>query len=89
MESFDYNISVHLKAPIYLTNLAIPYLEQTQGSIVNVSSIASRVANTKSPFYCAAKAGLDQFCRCYSLKLAEKNVRINNLMWVLARFWNV
>ena len=38
---FDRLMRVNVRAPVLLTKLAIPYLELTQGNIVNVSSIMS------------------------------------------------
>jgi NAD(P)-dependent dehydrogenase (short-subunit alcohol dehydrogenase family) len=79
MEALDYCIDVNLKAPIALTELAIPHLEKTKGNIVNVSSIASSKTHSSMPFYCIAKAGLDHFARNYAAILAPMKIRINNL----------
>uniref|UniRef100_A0AC35FFC3 Uncharacterized protein n=1 Tax=Panagrolaimus sp. PS1159 TaxID=55785 RepID=A0AC35FFC3_9BILA len=38
MESLDYCLNLNLKAPIALTELAIPYLEKTKGCIINTSA---------------------------------------------------
>uniref|UniRef100_A0AC35FE54 Uncharacterized protein n=1 Tax=Panagrolaimus sp. PS1159 TaxID=55785 RepID=A0AC35FE54_9BILA len=79
MESLDYCLDVNLKAPIALTELAIPYLEKTKGCIINVSSGGSQKPFPSIPYYCIAKAGLDHFARNYAAILAPKGIRINNL----------
>uniref|UniRef100_A0AC34F5R7 Uncharacterized protein n=1 Tax=Panagrolaimus sp. ES5 TaxID=591445 RepID=A0AC34F5R7_9BILA len=78
MEAFDYILNLNLKAPIALTELAIPFLEKTKGCILNVSSIASEKAPI-IPFYSISKAGLDHFTRNYAAILAPLGIRINNL----------
>uniref|UniRef100_A0AC35EVJ1 Uncharacterized protein n=1 Tax=Panagrolaimus sp. PS1159 TaxID=55785 RepID=A0AC35EVJ1_9BILA len=79
MEALDYCLDVNLKAPIALTELAIPHLEKTKGNIVNVSSIAAVKTSPTMPFYGIAKAGLDHFARNYAAILAPKEIRVNNL----------
>jgi NAD(P)-dependent dehydrogenase (short-subunit alcohol dehydrogenase family) len=79
MEALDYCLNVNLKAPIALTELAIPHLEKTKGNIVNVSSIAAQKTSPSMPFYAIAKAGLDHFARNYAAILAPHGIRINNL----------
>uniref|UniRef100_A0AC35G7H5 Uncharacterized protein n=1 Tax=Panagrolaimus sp. PS1159 TaxID=55785 RepID=A0AC35G7H5_9BILA len=79
MVSLDYCLDVNLKAPIALTELAIPHLEKTKGNIVNVSSVASIKPHPIAPFYGIAKAGLDHFARNYAAILAPSGIRINNL----------
>ena len=40
MEVFDTTINTNVRSVLHLISLAIPYLEKTKGSIVNVSSVA-------------------------------------------------
>jgi NAD(P)-dependent dehydrogenase (short-subunit alcohol dehydrogenase family) len=62
-----------------LTQLAIPHLIETQGNIVNVSSVAGLRAFPGASAYCMSKAALDQFTRCLALELASRNVRVNSI----------
>ncbi len=39
METYEKIMKLDLRAVVYLTHLAIPYLEKTKGKIVNISSI--------------------------------------------------
>uniref|UniRef100_A0A914CTA4 Uncharacterized protein n=1 Tax=Acrobeloides nanus TaxID=290746 RepID=A0A914CTA4_9BILA len=79
MENFKYVFDVNLRSVVYLTQLAIPHLEKTNGNIVNVSSGGSIRANPDAAFYCMTKAAMDHMTRCYSLLLADKGIRINTL----------
>jgi len=42
-EVFDQTFSVNLRAALQLIQLSIPYLQQTNGSIISTSSIASQL----------------------------------------------
>ncbi|CAI5437933.1 unnamed protein product [Caenorhabditis angaria] len=78
IELFDKTINVNLKSVIELTQLARPYLEKTQGDIVNVSSIASGPqAHASFSYYSMAKAALDQFSRNAAIELIEHGIRVN------------
>uniref|UniRef100_A0AC34R6Y2 Uncharacterized protein n=1 Tax=Panagrolaimus sp. JU765 TaxID=591449 RepID=A0AC34R6Y2_9BILA len=79
LDNLDYVLDVNLKAPIALTELAIPHLEKTKGNVVNVSSVAGQKAVTDFPFYSITKAGLDHFAINYAALLAAKGIRVNNL----------
>ena len=62
-------IDVNLRAPVALCRLVLPYLQQAGGgAIVNVASLAGRVANADAATYGATKFGL----RAVSFALAEE-----------------
>lgn len=77
MEIFDKMIDTNLRSAILLTQKAIPFLEQTKGNILNVSSTAGLKAVPNLLSYCISKAGLDQFTKCAALDLAPKGIRVN------------
>lgn len=77
MDSFDGVVNTNLRSVVVLTKLAVPYLEETKGNIVNVSSIASMLVHKFAPFYCVAKAGLDQFTNCAAFELGPRGIRVN------------
>jgi NAD(P)-dependent dehydrogenase (short-subunit alcohol dehydrogenase family) len=68
---------INLEAVFILMQLAVPYLEKNQGSIVNVSSVTGIRAFPNILAYCASKAGVDQLTRCAALELAAKGIRVN------------
>lgn len=62
-------IDVNLKAPIILSRLALPYIEEAGGgAIINVASLHGRLASAGATTYSASKFGL----RIFSLALAEE-----------------
>lgn len=60
MKVFDLVMNTNVRSTVYLTNLAIPYLTESKGNIVNVSSVAAELALEDRWAYCASKAALNQ-----------------------------
>ncbi|CAK1586858.1 unnamed protein product [Parnassius mnemosyne] len=68
MKVFDEIMAINLRAAVYVTHLAAPYLIKTKGNIINISSIgSSSICFRINSQYCASKAGLDQFTKCVAL----------------------
>ena len=62
-------IDVNLRAPIYLTRLALPYIREAGGgAVINVASLAGRTPVPGSATYSASKFGL----RAFTFALAEE-----------------
>ena len=62
-------IDVNLTAPIMLSRIALPYLEEAGGgAIINVASVHGRLASAGATTYSTSKFGL----RIFSLALAEE-----------------
>lgn len=74
---FDRVINVNLRAPIILTQLAVPHLEKTKGNVVNTASIAASIPVNTMLTYCLSKAGIDHFTKCAAVTLADKGIRVN------------
>ena len=64
--------AVNAVGPTLLAAAALPYLEASQGSIINVSSTYGRKAIAGFADYAASKAALEQLTRCWALELAPK-----------------
>lgn len=77
VDDWDKMMNINVRAMFYLMNRCAAYLEQTQGNIVNVSSVAGPRAFPNVLAYCVSKAAVDQLTRCAALDLAPKNVRVN------------
>ncbi|XP_033639514.1 3-oxoacyl-[acyl-carrier-protein] reductase FabG-like [Asterias rubens] len=76
---YDTVIKVNVRSMLQLTQLAVPYLTKTKGSVVNNSSVcASRTLPTMIS-YNMSKAAVTQFTRCTALELAEKQIRVNEV----------
>lgn len=76
-QEWDRVHSIDLKGPFFLMQAALPFLRESKGCIVNVSSVAGRVPQAYTPAYAAAKGGLTQLTTCLALELAPDGVRVN------------
>ncbi|XP_013145885.1 PREDICTED: uncharacterized oxidoreductase MexAM1_META1p0182-like [Papilio polytes] len=79
MENYDRIVRLNLRAVVFITHLALPYLIESKGNIVNISSIGAKInLGTHGAIpYCTAKAGVSHFSRCTAVKLAPYGVRVN------------
>lgn len=77
LEDWDAMMNINLRSVFYLTQKTVPYLVESKGSIVNVSSVTGLRAFPNVLAYCVSKAGVDQLTRCAALELAPKGVRVN------------
>lgn len=77
LDDWDKMLHINLRSVFVLSQKCTPYLAETQGNIVNVSSVAGTRAFPNVLAYCVSKAALDQLTRCSALELAPKKVRVN------------
>ncbi len=68
----------NLKAPLFLTQAAAPFLKASQGAVVNIIDIHAERPLKNYPLYCAAKAGLLGLTKALALELAPE-VRVNGI----------
>ncbi|CAK9295762.1 unnamed protein product [Gordionus sp. m RMFG-2023] len=79
LEQYDRLFNINVRSVYYLTMLSVPYLIESKGSIVNVSSVNGIRSFPGVLAYNMSKSALDQFTRCIALELASKNVRVNSV----------
>jgi len=77
LDDWDKMININLRSVFALSQKAIPYLAETKGNIVNVSSVAGTRSFPNVIAYCVSKAAIDQLTRCSALELAAQGVRVN------------
>lgn len=75
---WDDLIGTNLKAPLFLSQAAAPYLRQARGAVVNIGDIHAERPLKNYPLYCAAKAGLAGLTRALAVELAPQ-VRVNGI----------
>ena len=76
-ESFDELISVNLKGPHFLTQLAArEMMERGSGRIVFVTSISSYTASVNRAEYCISKAGLSMSVAVWAARLAAHGIGV-------------
>lgn len=68
-------LTVNLVNTIRLTQAALPFLEQSQGMVVNVASLAGRAGKEGQVPYSATKSGLVGMTRLISRACRERRVR--------------
>lgn len=70
-------LDVDVMATVRATLVATPFLEMSQGSIVNITSISGYRASARSSAYAAVKALLVNYTASQALILAPKRIRVN------------
>ncbi|MCY7387040.1 MAG: pteridine reductase [Burkholderiales bacterium] len=71
-------IDANLKAPLFLSQAAVPYLRKTRGSIVNIVDIHAERPLKDFVVYTVAKAGLAGLTRSLALELGPE-IRVNGV----------
>jgi len=68
---------VNVTAPSLLAHHVLPLLRDTDGTIVNVSSVLGQRPGAEVAHYAASKAALEQLTRSWALELAPDRIRVN------------
>lgn len=77
-EHWDDLVGSNLKAPLFLSQAALPHLRETGGAIINIVDIHSTRPLRNHPVYGPAKAGLAMLTRSLAKDLAPE-VRVNGV----------
>lgn len=82
---WDDLLGSNLKAPIFLSQAATPYLKQANGCIINIVDVHGFRPMKAHPVYCAAKAGLAMLTQSLAKELGPE-IRVNGvapgaIMW--------
>lgn len=77
IDDYDHVMKTNVRSAVILTKLAIPYLSETRGNIINVSSITGTRARPARLAYSMSKAALNQFTKCISVELGPRGIRVN------------
>ena len=75
---WDNLFASNLKAPLFLSQAAAPYLLKQRGCIVNMVDIHAERPLAEHPVYCAAKAGLLMLTKSLAKELGP-NIRVNGV----------
>ncbi len=68
--------AINVVATSLLTSAALPHLQVSQGSVINVSSVLGQKSSPGLSHYGASKAALDYLTRTWALELAP-DIRVN------------
>ena len=70
-------MAINLDVPFYLSRAALPHLQKSQGSIINLSSNWGLQAGQRAVAYCASKGALNMLTKAMAKDAASGGVRVN------------
>jgi 3-oxoacyl-[acyl-carrier protein] reductase len=77
-DEFDQVIAVNVKAPLFITKLALPRLRDG-GRVINLSSLAATVASPDLLAYGISKAALNTFTLDLAADLGGRGITVNSV----------
>lgn len=75
-ESFEDVMKINVKAPLFVTQQAVPRLRDG-GCIINISSFVTRVASPGVFAYSMTKGAMDTFTKLLAKELGSRQIRVN------------
>jgi NAD(P)-dependent dehydrogenase (short-subunit alcohol dehydrogenase family) len=76
----DWNhvINIDLRGSLFMAKAVIPHmLNQSKGSIINISSVNAVATIPHAEMYAAAKCGIEGMTRAMALSFGRQNIRVN------------
>lgn len=73
---YDQTFALNLRTPFFLTQKLLPRL-RSGGSVINISSEATRLHLVETVAYGMAKIGLEEFTRCLAKEIGPQGIRVN------------
>lgn len=80
LATFHQQFNINVLGPILAIQESLKLFGNTGGTIINVSSEASKLSMATGSVYSASKAALDSITVSLSKELGAKNIRINSLL---------
>lgn len=77
---WDRIFAINLKAPFFFMQQALPFLQEVNGSIINVSSTNAFQPMIRNQLYDSLKAALNNLTQGFALEYREKGIRVNAVM---------
>jgi len=75
---WDDLLGSNLKAPLFLSQAAVPYLKKQQGGIINIVDVHAERPMKEHTMYCVAKAGLAMLTKSLAKELGP-DIRVNGV----------
>jgi NAD(P)-dependent dehydrogenase (short-subunit alcohol dehydrogenase family) len=80
LDDWDHVMAVNVRSIFLTTKFALPHLRQAGGgSILNVASVSSFVAQQGTPAYCASKGAVLMLTKSLALDYGPEHIRVNCL----------
>lgn len=77
IEEYDNIMNINVKGVFVNSKAALPYLKETKGNIVNVSSMVSIYGQPSGVMYPASKFAVNGITKSLSRELAKYGIRVN------------
>lgn len=78
-EDFDRLVATNLKGYFMAMKYAYPYLKETSGCVLNISSMAGVTGQTLHAAYGATKGGINALTKCSAADWGPDHIRVNAL----------
>lgn len=78
--SFHQQSNINILGPLLAIQAALKLFKDKGGSIINISSVVSKMPLPAGSVYAATKAALDAITISLSKEFSEKNIRINSIL---------
>lgn len=80
IDDWETMIDTNVKGLLYVSRVVMPWMiEQKQGHIINVSSIAGKEAYPKGNVYCATKFAVDAISKSMRIDLLEHGIKVTSI----------
>ena len=79
VEEFRDLLNLNLVSVFTACKIALPYLRQTKGNIINMSSLVASIGQHHAATYAATKGALTAFTKALAIDEAPNGVRVNSV----------
>lgn len=79
LKAFEQVMSINFYHCVWMCHAALPFLEKTQGRIVNVSSIAGKATMPGRTAYCSSKFAMIAFFDCLRMEVESSGIKVTTV----------
>ena len=77
---WDAVFAINLKAPFFLIKQLFPFMDQNDGSVVNVGSVHAIATSDQITAYATSKGALVTMTRALAIELGKYHIRVNAIL---------
>ncbi|EPY51577.1 3-ketoacyl-acyl carrier protein reductase [Schizosaccharomyces cryophilus OY26] len=79
IEDYSSIFDVNVRGVFFMTEAIVPYLPKNGGRIINIGSLGGRMGFPQNSVYCASKAAIEGFTRCWAAELGPQGHTVNQV----------